>query len=526
MRFRLSPSLRGLPLAALLFAGAPAHAAEPAPTPAEAARFLTQASFGADDASIAEVQALGYAGWLDAQLALPASRHRPRLDALGREITRMDRVEAWWYLSLRAPDQLRQRLAFALSELFVVSDKDSLAKQEAALASYYDLLADNAFGNYRSLMEQVTLSPIMGEYLSMLGNEKAQPEKNIRPDENFARELMQLFSIGLVQLDPDGTVKKDGMGASLPTYDQPVIEGYARVFTGWTFGNAERFRFPRQRDYVLPMKAWPAFHEPGEKTLLDGQVLPAGQTPEQDLAAALDSIFQHANVGPFVSRQLIQRLASSNPSPAYVARVAAVFDDNGQGVRGDLGAVVRAILLDPEARDGAVKLKEPVLRLSQLWRAFHAQAGNGRYLYDPDAEFLQSPLRANSVFNFFSPFYVQPGDIAAAGLVSPEFQILNESSITQTTNRLLTQALWRYQGMSNPKPEYILLDIARERALAGDIAALSERLNQLLLAGRMSDLLRSELARHLATVPATKPNERVTEALSLIVTSPEYAIQH
>lgn len=505
-------------------------AAETPPTAAEAARFLAQASFGANDAAIAEVQAQGYAGWIDAQLALPASHQRPRLDVLGREPKPVDRVEAWWYHALTGPDQLRQRVAFALSELWVVSDKGALAKQSAALASYYDLLADQAFGNYRTLMERVSLSPVMGEYLSMLGNEKPQVERNIRPDENYARELMQLFSIGLVELNPDGTPKPGVGGVPIPTYDQAIIEGYAQVFTGWTFASAERFRFPRKRDYVQPMKAWPDFHATGTKTLLGGLVLPAGQTPEQDLKQALDSLFAHANVGPFVSRQLIQRLSTSNPSPAYVARVAAAFEDDGKGRRGELAAVVRAILLDPEARRGAAanpdygKLKEPILRLAQLWRAFGASSASGRYHYDPDAELQQSPLRANSVFNFFSPFYAQPGAIAGAGLVSPEFQIVTESSITQATNRLMLQSLARYQGMARPRQEYILLNLEKDKALAGDIPALAERLNTLLLDGRMSALLRSELSRHVATVPKSKPYERLTEAIALVVTSPEFSV--
>ena len=251
------------------------------------------------------------------------------------------------------------------------------------------MLAQNAFGNYRDLIEDVTLHPAMGVYLSMLGNEKPDPVNNIRPDENYARELMQLFSIGLVELNQDGSVRLDGNDEPLPTYDQDIIEGFAHVYTGWTYAGSPSFRNarPTPANQVVPMQLHPGFHDTGEKTLLGGLVLPSGQGGDQDLAAALDNIFDHPNVGPFIAIRLIQRLVTSNPSPGYVSRVARVFDNNGSGVRGDLAAVVKAILLDVEARpdspmeiDG--KVKEPLLRLTQLWRSYNAASTSGRYPYN------------------------------------------------------------------------------------------------------------------------------------------------
>lgn len=504
----------------------------PPPSKTEASRFLQQSSFGADDASIEAVVKRGYSAWIDDQIRLTPSHHRPRIASLDTNARPNDRVEAWWYNAVKAPDQLRQRVAFALSEIFVVSDKDTLYGKQQALANYYDLLVDNAFGNFRTLMEQVTLSPVMGEYLSLKGNQKANTKKNIRPDENYARELMQLFTIGLVQLNTDGSVKLDAQGQPIPTYDQSVIEGFAQVWTGWQFANAERFSNPKNSDWLSPLKAWPDYHETAAKKILDGITLPAGQSAEQDLKQSLDTIFNHPNVAPFIGKQLIQRLVTSNPSPAYVARISAVFDDNGHGVRGDLAAVVKAILLDDEARntshaasDNFGKLKEPVLRVAELWRAFHAAAGNGRYDYDSDWEIQQAPLRANSVFNFFSPFYSQPGELGDAGLVSPEFQITTEYTITQITNRLMGQSLWRYKNMKNAKDNQILIDIETEKAMAGNIPGLIDRLDLLLLAGRMSPALRQAVSDQLATIGADRPYERVTEALALITTSPEFAVQ-
>ena len=246
----------------------------------------------------------------------------------------------------------------------VVSQQGALIEAPFSLASYYDLLVENAFGNYRDLIEDVTLHPAMGVYLSMLGNERPDPASNIRPDENYARELMQLFSIGLVELNGDGSARLDGQNQAIPTYDQSIIEGFAHVYTGWTYAGFANFEdaFRTPFNQVVPMQLYADFHDTGTKKVLNGVELPAGQTGAADLAAALDNIFDHPNVGPFIALRLIHRLVTSNPSPGYVERVAGVFNDNGSGIRGDLAAVVRTILLDDEARpdmrieiDGKVK---------------------------------------------------------------------------------------------------------------------------------------------------------------------------
>ena len=355
----------------------------PTVTKAEAFQLLNQTTFGATEQAANGVIDSGIEAWIDNQFVQPASLQLPYLQSLPRPqpigLLNGDRVDIWFQNAIDGNDQLRQRVAFALSEIMVVSQLGALQQAPYALASYYDMLARNAFGNYRDLIEDVTLHPAMGVYLSVLGNQKPNPALNIRPDENYARELMQLFSIGLVELNIDGTPKLDDQSQPIPTYDQAVIEGFAHVYTGWNWAGFARFEFarPTEANQTQPMQLYPDFHDTGEKLLLNGVVLPAGQSGQQDLAAALDNVFNHPNVGPFMAIRLIQRLTTSNPSPAYVQRVAEVFNDNGAGVRGDLRAVVKAILMDAEARpelpmeiDG--KLKEPLLRLTQLWRAYDA----------------------------------------------------------------------------------------------------------------------------------------------------------
>ena len=325
-------------------------------TTAEAFQFLNQSTFGSTQAEAQNVINSGIEFWIDQQLLQIASLQLPHLrNAPPPQFPfqlQPDRVDVWFRNVVNGNDQLRQRVAFALSEFMVVSQLGALRNLPFALADYHDLLAINAFSNYRTLMAEVTLHPAMGVYLSMLGNEKPDAALNIRPDENYARELMQLMSIGLVELNLDGTIVRDAQNQPVPTYNQQVIEGFAHVYTGWNFAGAPSFDLARPNAFnqTAPMQLYPSHHDTGEKLLLNGVTLPAGQTGDQDLAAALDNIFNHPNVGPFVSIRLIQRLVTSNPSPSYVARVATVFNNNGQGVRGDLGAVVKAILMDEEAR--------------------------------------------------------------------------------------------------------------------------------------------------------------------------------
>jgi uncharacterized protein (DUF1800 family) len=508
-------------------------------TKAEAIQLLSQATFGVLDDEAQDVIDMRLEGWIDNQMAQSASRQLPFVQAATLGTPGMDfrfqadRVDIWFRNSLSGEDQLRQRVAFALSEVMVVSQLGALNNAPFALADYYDVLARNAFGNYRDLIEEITLHPAMGVYLSMLGNEKPNVALNIRPDENYARELMQLFSIGLVELNDDGTEVLDADGQPVPTYNQAIIEGFAHVYTGWTWAGSPSFQRARQsrQNQVVPMELWPDFHDTGEKVLLDGTVLPANQTGEQDLDGALDNIFNHKNVGPFVATRLIERLVTSNPSPGYVSRVAGTFNDNGSGVRGDLGAVVKAILLDEEARPSMAmeidgKLKEPLLRLTQLWRAYDATSNSGRFpVVAAYIFFGQGPLQSPSVFNFFSPSYAPTGEIRDSSLVSPELQIATEYQNTLLTNYFFGQVFALNQTNQNLQDDDVFIDISEEMAVADDIDALIDMVALKLLGGEISDTLRNEIGGMLALIPETDITIRAAEAIYFVVTSPEYAYQ-
>ncbi|MDH3440011.1 MAG: DUF1800 domain-containing protein [Gammaproteobacteria bacterium] len=523
--------------------GSPPPPPPPPPAPittAEAFQFLNQTTFGATLEEAQSVIDMRYEAWIDqemsknASLQLPHLRSLPRPQFLGE--LHSDRVDIWFRNSVDGFDQLRQRVAFALSEILVVSQQGALINAPYGVADYYDKLALFAFGNYRELMEVVTLHPAMGVYLSMLGNEKPNPALSIRPDENYARELMQLFSIGLVELNIDGTVRTDGMGQAIPTYDQSVIEGFAHVFTGWNYAGAPSFpqAFQNDNNQTVPMQLYPDFHDTGAKTLLNGFMIPAGQTGDQDLQMALDNIFNHPNVGPFIATRLIHRLVTSNPSPGYVARVATVFNNNGFGERGDLGAVVKAILLDPEARpamhmeiDG--KVKEPLLRLTQLWRAYDATSQSGVYPLAPAyIIFGQGPLQASHVFNFFSPFYSPPGEIRNSGLVAPELQIATEYQNTFVTNYFFLLTFDWNSEKANPGEDEVLIDIADEIAIADDTDALIDLVADKLLAGDISPTLRAEMVNMIDQVRVALPGNNAAlaaEAIYFVVTSPEFAYQ-
>jgi uncharacterized protein (DUF1800 family) len=505
----------------------------------DAARFLAQATYG--PASLAEISALqtqGFDGWLNQQLALPVTSHLAYLDAAaaaGEDISSNQVDESIWKQAVQGNDQLRQRVALALSEILVVSDASSAFPAEG-LAAYMDILERDAFGNYRQLLEDVTLSPAMGAYLNMLGNDKEDPSIGQNPNENYAREILQLFSAGLYKTFPDGTPQLDANGLPIPTYNQDVVIGFAHVFTGWSFGGSDTtdpdlFYWPPE-NWRIPMAVWPSHHSEGAKLLLDGTIVPAGQTPQQDLKAALDSIFNHQNVGPFIARHLIQRLVTSNPSPAYVYRVGQVFNNNGQGVRGDMKAVIRAILLDYEARaevvtanQGYGHLREPIVRMGNLMRAFNATAPSGKfhiwYLEDPTWGIGQNPLRSPTVFNFFSPDYLLPGAVAQAGLVAPEFQILTETTAISNAN------MWNwmiYYGYDNDG-EVITLDFSPWLATAVNPTQLVDSLNLLLMSNSMSSGMRTILINTLSDPSLSDPGDRVRAAVRLIVTSPEYSVQ-
>ncbi|MDO3383485.1 DUF1800 domain-containing protein [Gilvimarinus algae] len=543
-----------------------------------AARFLQQTTFGPTEESIIQLMNQGETAWLQAQLNTPATSHLEQLDArfaeLGWDATPnpeiegvdgyyrdLQRSDVWWEIALRGDDQLRQRVAFALSQIFVISNvSDVLYNDTRGIADYQDTLARHAFGNFRELLEAVTLHPMMGEYLSMVRNEKADPVRNIRPDENYAREVMQLFTIGLVELSIDGTVKTDAQGEPIATYNQDTIKAFARVFTGWNFATTNHW-WEWTSDAVgeaLPMKAYQDIHDTGEKMLLGGERLPAGQSAEADLEMALDNLFNHSNVGPFIAQQLIKRLVTSNPSPGYVERVARVFNDNGFGVRGDLKAVIRTLLTDPEARNGhleqpdtAGKLREPVLQISHLWRVFKAEgvqvlnregtavAGTRIRYRGSDRTLGQRPYGSFSVFNFYRPDYAHPGTISDQDMDSPEFQLHTESVMIAKTNALTEAIFWRdadadYVQSQRANHDWDIyppaIDMTREKALSGDAGALIDRLDLLLTAGQLSDEARQLLIAHIETLEHGDNNPhsqrvRVFEAASLIAASPYFAVQ-
>lgn len=554
---------------------------EPPVSKAEAFRFLNQATFGATEADANSLIALGgastaYTRWIDRQIGLEASLLLPAVEAAYPDpvpanfnIASLNgvRLEKWFGNALRGDDQLRQRVAFALSEIFVVSQVGALQNLPNATADFHDMLARGAFGSFRTLLENVTLHPAMGIYLSMLGNQRAVANTNLRPDENYAREMMQLFSIGLVQLNLDGSVKLDAAGQPLPTYDQNIIEGFARVFTGWkwscpttaptcTFANTRPQLQPvAGYNQVRPMQLYPEQHETGTKLVLGypgatlpNNTIPAGQTGVKDLQDALDNVFNHPNVGPFIAKQLIQKLVTSNPSPAYVQRVAEKFNNDGSGRRGNLEAVVKAVLLDTEARTApsgsavalAGKLKEPLLRLTQFWRAYDGKADSGRYGVAANfsggvaAVFGQAQGSSPSVFNFFSPFYAPPGEIADAGRVAPELQLATEYLNTQIANFFWTQALSRTQTVTNRAVDLMYINTTEEMGVANDSEALINRVAERLLGGAaaMSPSLKTQAKAQIerTTVPTTGSTTtalttRTADAIFFVVTSPEFALQ-
>ncbi|RKZ99646.1 MAG: DUF1800 domain-containing protein [Gammaproteobacteria bacterium] len=517
---------------------------DPAPIPeqktkltsSQASAFLNRATFGATRKSIDDLVNSNLEDWLQQQLLSPPSRLLPYIQSLAgqEDINPNHRVQGWWLNVVHGDDQLRQRVAFALSEILVVSDQnDFLFNRQAAMANYYDILVNNAFGNYRELLEKVTLSPVMGVYLSMLGNQKPDPENNIRPDENYAREIMQLFSIGLVELNQDGSAVTDGQGNPVASYDQDIIEGFAHVFTGWTFYGATDFRWP-DINMIREMEPWEDFHDTEEKALLNDTILPAGQTATEDLEMALDNIFEHNNVAPFISHKLIQRLVTSNPSPAYINRVAAIFNDNGQGEKGDLEAVVIAIITDDEAFNGFQdmpntfgKLREPLIRNAHLWRAFNASTNIGTLPFGwPEFFYGQSPQRAPHVFNYFYPDYQPPGEISDGGLVAPEFQIATAGNLTGMHNVLLYLTLGYYYDDNPGEDDDIALDLDELAAIANNHNQLVDQLDLIFTAGQMSAEMKEEIISYLGQFSA-QDNERlkVVEATFLILTSNEYVIQ-
>ncbi len=497
----------------------------------DAVRFVEQISFGASPALVARTLQLGFASVLEEQLAAPASQFYDFVSSAPttNDSARVNALRTRFFMNaLAGEDQLRQRVALALSQILVVSTNDVF--DGPGMARYADLLVQHAFGNYRQLLHDVTLSPAMGNYLDMVNNDKPNPITGRQANENYARELMQLFSIGLVRLNANGTPQRGPDGNPLASYSQDDVEGLARVFTGWTYaplpGQTPQAHNPT--NYLAPMVLWAPNHDTGQKVILDGVVLPAGQSGEQDLNAALDTIFDHPSVGPFVARQLIQHLVTSNPSRGYVARVSAAFDGLGGTPRGDLKATLRALLLDPEARrdpgnDASFgRLREPLQFIPGLLRTL-ATGGQGYGLVSYASNMAQSPQGAPSVFNFFLPGYRLPG----TSLAAPPFQIYSESTAARRANFVNTLIYGTV-----PVPSYaptgsttVVVDFAPWIALAGDPQALVDTLDARFTGGRLPTHVRDALLAAVTATASTSPTNRAKTALYLLATSPHYQVQ-
>jgi uncharacterized protein (DUF1800 family) len=545
----------------------------------DAVRFLVQTTFGPTAKDVDRVVSIGKVAWLEEQFTKPQTKHLVLLDKRFEQIglvvepvkddndegylRDLQRSDIWWEVALWGDDQLRQRVAYSLSQILVISNvSDVLYNDTRGIANYQDILAAHAFGNYRDLLKAVTLNPMMGEYLSMVRNEKIDTNRNIRPDENYARELMQLFTIGLVQLNLDGSIKLDTLGNPIPTYDQATVKELARVFTGWNMATIKNWWEWTESgaSEILPMKSFDNYHDFNAKMLFGDKSIPANKTPEQDVDAALDILFAHPNVAPFISKQLIQRLVTSNPSPAYVTRVASVFNDNGQGVKGDMKAIVKAIVLDDEAQNGYKssptfgKLREPLLKTAHLWRAFKGTGTPTKWenstVTPPRLRFYgsgrllgQRPYGSFSVFNFYRPDYQHPGELKNANMNSPEFQILTESMIMSKASTLSNAIFWRDTPHEWLEPTIDgnwdafspRLHLDRERELSKNPAALLDHLNLIVMAGQMSQPMYDLLLNYLNNnkVDPTwdeagqiwQRDTLVYEALFLVMASPEYAVQ-
>ncbi len=569
------------------------------PNYSAAARFLSQATFGNTFSEIQKVANQSIEKWLDEQLAMSNSfrietyvknLHQSMVDSLNiknnvntNTLTNVGVGNwhfdvAWFQGCMTAPDQLRWRVSFALSEILVTSRVSAFDGNPYALASYYDVLLDNAFGNYRTLLDKITYHPAMGSYLTFLNNHATDVGKQTYPDENYAREIMQLFSIGLYQLNLDGTEKKDNNGQLIPTYNNDDIANLAKVFTGLSWGDGTYLGInakdnwsytKRMKFYGIdssdakknPWKTSPRIvdgHERGTKIFLSSSVDPTANRSamqgEADIQDALNIIFNHPNVGPFVSRRLIQRLISSNPSPAFIQRIATVFNNNGSGVRGDLKSVIRAILLDPEARnccgdatDAFGKLREPFVRYMNLIKGLNLTATDGIFrnamarVYDQTA---QRPLSSPSVFNFYSPDYIPNGPLKDAGKVGPEFQLLSSQTLTGYFNALndwlVNDDPTDYYGLftgetykPNQDPKY---NTVADYILARNdkLPQLLDKYNLILANGRLSTESLNTISQAIKGMPYSEdangiPNtneayRRVRLAIFLIMTSPEYLI--
>jgi uncharacterized protein (DUF1800 family) len=516
------------------------------PTRQEAARFLMHASLGASLADIDRVAELGFESWIDEQFALPPSQSHLEVREHREAGRHFEMHHAWWRQVLTGKDLLRQRLAVALTEFFVVSEV-AIEFVPWEMMKYYDELARLSSENWRGILRMITLHPLMGYYLSHLRNRKADSAAQRYPDENFAREIMQLFSIGLWRLNPDGTQVMGPDGHPIPTYGNEEVTQFARVFTGLGYGGPAADP-GRQDDFLnapmnfeAPMRMWESEHDRGEKSLMRAQRLPAfanapGRSGMDDIEDAIDNLFHHPNVGPFFGRFLIQRLVTSNPSPAYVGRVAAAFANNGRAKRGDMRAMVKAVLLDPEAQ-GATgmptspalfgRMHEPYLRYVRLARTFEASSESGSFNIDDHNTFVatnQILLASPSVFNFFLPNYQPPGAIAEADFCAPEFQLMTSSTAITSLNHYIGMV---NQGFGNAVdgPEMMRLNLGAEIAIVNDPDALISLLNLKMAAGGLSEETIRILQEAYREMPENfSAAERVKGLMELIVISPDFAV--
>ncbi len=531
-----------------------------------ASRFLSQATLGANYAEMEAVAQTGIKNWLAEQFNMPPGSFwddfidtkewahtvltTPNTDIVNGAFlsgTFYDKV-------LNDNDVLRNKVAFAYSQIFVVAVKTGNINN---VANFYDLMYQNAFGNYRDILEEVTLSLAMGDYLSHFRNQKADLSNGKLPDENFAREIMQLFTVGLFELNNDGSLKLDNNGNPVPTYDIVDVQELAKVFTGLS-GNRNFQWWVGRHDPTLPMQMYQEHHDLGQKVMLDGTVIPPNQPGMEDIRQALDVLFNHPNVGPFMAIRLIQNFVKSNPTPEYINRVASVFNNNGRGVRGDMKAVIEAILIDPEARNCAWinhphngKLIQPIERFTQLWKAFNVSSPSGilmvkdynsqQGIFDADQTFMRAP----SVFNFFSPFFAEQEIIEPLGLVSPEFNILNASTsmnyINYAENTVKIRPFENFTArgsdrfLTNNRNDEPFLDLSEEVAIIqndirNNIDVLLDRIDIIMCRGQLSNTTRQIIKNNILANENENPNrytptQAVEDILYFIMISPDYLIQ-
>ncbi len=528
----------------------------------EASRFLSQASIGFEKEHIQQVLELGYEGWIDQQFQIPTSYLTPAMESIWQERRQaradigedpnelfgpwaLDFNYSWWQVNLTNNDLLRHKVALALSEILVISINSDLSGYAYFLTDYYDILLQHSFGNYRDLLYDVTLHPAMAFYLSHLNNPKSNPSLNQRPDENYAREIMQLFTIGLFELNTDGS-RKMLNGQPIPTYNNDVVSNFAKVFTGLgagainsnvTWTNEPYFGLNIWGiDPTVPLQMYENYHESGPKQLLNNFTIPDGQTGLQDINDAIDNLFQHPNVGPFLAYRLIQRLVKSNPSPEYIQRVSNAFNGLTGGQRGDMKFVIKAILLDEEARsrnyvldETSSRLREPIIRYTHVSRMLPKDSPYGRFWnngYDSASDLKQHPLASPSVFNFFLPDHQPTGQLADEGKVAPEFKIHNTTTSINYINKAFQWTMWQvlmwsWEGDQIDPPIYV--DLSTFAALAEHPDDLINEYDRLFTHGQLTDTTRTIIRDALLGLTWNNYQyDRARLGLYLLLISPDF----